>query len=335
MAEPFNNVDNVRKTYFINEGERNVGDPSEDAGKVVQLEEDGRLNEFFLRNMDVVEVLAQRPFSLVNGLKAVTLHTEGVISETEADSSFDGFAIEPFVNADWLPEHNLVTGSGTSNSYTVPAGTNRLLLVATQNDFSAAAPTLNYNGNGFTVINQANNASNVSIQYQLLGTGSAITSSLTKSRNDSHWILTIENVDQTTPVGSSINFTSGGSQSISQTHPASRFFGHQRGRTWTASNIQVISGQFIRAERTQKKSYTFTSTVGANPCGVLVEVRPAAASAKFVRVLPKGILRDLTGLTPGANYYLVGSNGENVGTLATSGSVLVAKALNSGTLTIQ
>lgn len=47
MAEPFNDIDVVRKTYFIDEGERDSGTPSNDEGKVAQLEDNGRLNDFF------------------------------------------------------------------------------------------------------------------------------------------------------------------------------------------------------------------------------------------------------------------------------------------------
>lgn len=49
MAEPFNDTDVVRKTYFINASER-AGDPADDEGKVAQLEEDGKLSPIFTRN---------------------------------------------------------------------------------------------------------------------------------------------------------------------------------------------------------------------------------------------------------------------------------------------
>ncbi len=47
MAEPFNDTDRVRKTYFINESEKSV-DPTDDEGKVVQLENDGKLSPEFI-----------------------------------------------------------------------------------------------------------------------------------------------------------------------------------------------------------------------------------------------------------------------------------------------
>lgn len=49
MAEPFNNTDVVRETYFIDESERDTGTPANDVGKVVQLEADGYLSEQFIR----------------------------------------------------------------------------------------------------------------------------------------------------------------------------------------------------------------------------------------------------------------------------------------------
>ncbi len=48
MAEPFNETDVVRKTYFINESERDTVTPANDAGKVPQLEVDGKLSGGFL-----------------------------------------------------------------------------------------------------------------------------------------------------------------------------------------------------------------------------------------------------------------------------------------------
>lgn len=50
MAEPFNETDPVRKTYFINESERDEATPANDEGKVPQLEEDGQLHPHFTRS---------------------------------------------------------------------------------------------------------------------------------------------------------------------------------------------------------------------------------------------------------------------------------------------
>lgn len=53
MAEPFNDTDAVRKSYFINDSERSV-DPTEDEGKLVQLESDGRFSTAFVKRWDLI-----------------------------------------------------------------------------------------------------------------------------------------------------------------------------------------------------------------------------------------------------------------------------------------
>ena len=75
MAEPFNNIDTVRKTYFINESERSV-DPADDAGKVPQLEADGKISGKFLREANIVPYTASGTWTKPNGLRYIIV--EGV-----------------------------------------------------------------------------------------------------------------------------------------------------------------------------------------------------------------------------------------------------------------
>ena len=49
MASPFNPDEVIKDEYFINESERNAADPSQDEGKLPQLEDDGSLSHLFFR----------------------------------------------------------------------------------------------------------------------------------------------------------------------------------------------------------------------------------------------------------------------------------------------
>lgn len=51
MALPFDETNPVRKTYFIDESERDVVTPANDAGKVPQLSSDGKLDGSFFRSV--------------------------------------------------------------------------------------------------------------------------------------------------------------------------------------------------------------------------------------------------------------------------------------------
>lgn len=77
MAEPFNNVDTVRKTYFINESERDAITPANDAGKLPQLESDGKISEEFLRPIQIVDFSTSGTWTKPANLKKIFVQAWG------------------------------------------------------------------------------------------------------------------------------------------------------------------------------------------------------------------------------------------------------------------
>ncbi|MGR3504906.1 MAG: hypothetical protein ACU0B7_03435 [Paracoccaceae bacterium] len=75
MANPFNESDPVRKTYFINESERSV-DPADDVGKVVQLEADGKIDGSFLRASKIEKFTSSGTWTKDEGLQYIIVEVQ-------------------------------------------------------------------------------------------------------------------------------------------------------------------------------------------------------------------------------------------------------------------
>lgn len=148
MALPFNDIDPVRKTYFINESERSV-DPADDAGKVVQLEGDGFVSEAFINfersilqnsspSVESSQTTIQssgattsHPITMPSGIAAGDLllvcFTTGEITTTHTPS------------AGWVLLNSQVTGSHRGSIYAkVATGSDTLTITTSSGSESAA-----------------------------------------------------------------------------------------------------------------------------------------------------------------------------------------------------
>ena len=99
MASPFNPDEVIKDEYFINDSERNVADPSQDEGKLPQLENTGRLSKQFIPL--TMEVVTNSQVSIdQNSTTDVTYnHNLGKVpTRISADNSHIGPSIGSWVN---------------------------------------------------------------------------------------------------------------------------------------------------------------------------------------------------------------------------------------------
>lgn len=93
MAAPFDDINAVRKTYFINESERSV-DPADDAGKLVQLEANGKISKEFLSLSTVIEFTDSDTYTPNAAAQFILIEAVGAgASGAAANASADGSAV--------------------------------------------------------------------------------------------------------------------------------------------------------------------------------------------------------------------------------------------------
>ncbi len=124
---------------------------------------------------------------------------------------------------------SISTGSSNSFSHTVPAGSDRLLVVSVMTGSEQSTTSVTYNSNPMTpavAADYSSDGSQVSVFYQLLGSGSAITANVSISFTGSNpnpsvgLAYNYNGVDQSSPIGvtasnTAANCSSGSGVSVS------------------------------------------------------------------------------------------------------------------------
>ncbi|MBA4307001.1 MAG: hypothetical protein C0429_09730 [Sphingopyxis sp.] len=355
MAEPFNETDVVRKTYFKQIAERSV-DPTDDAGHVPQLETDGYLSKEWVRFVEQMTT-----FDIMNGTStpvAVAISTGGFVTTADADvtqlASFMGFVKSDESANSLLPTflngygENIPTGNSTV-SFTANAGTDRYLVVFLRHASGIAQPTtMSWNGTSLTKIREVTiGGDTFSVWGAPIGTsGSSQASSISMAGggtvgNSIRYInaMVYSTVNQATPFSNDNGGTGSTSAStgvITAGQGRALFVGavgsdgspSLTGMTSRVSNSsRVISGDQAGYSGA---TFSFGGSADTKALGISLN---SSLTPSDVELFYTEIVDGFSGLTPGATYYLSNTAGA-ISTSPGTNSVRIGKAISATALLI-
>ena len=360
MAAPFDDVNVVRKTYFIDETERAeaLGD---DMGKVAQLGEGGRFHPTFLPSgFELARLLPTYDSFDASSLAVPVCIEPSENSAIRADANvagqdaFIGFA-KANINA--IPVHYTTSGSGTF-SITIPAGEDLYLAVFAYIAGTGGSPALpsavSWNGVSLDVLqSQSGTNAKSAVFGKQIGTLLSDTTEnivpigFSGSIKAIH-VYVLSNVDQTTPVADSDKgLTNSGSSavtpSLTQALPASRYLAGAATNAG-ALNALLIGGvpaeELVGVDRFKTGSLQLTAdanvsatTDGGSNSIYVLGVCLNAANPINVTIQHSGVVGGFTDLIPGERYYVSNTIGEISATSGTT-EILVGKALSATELLI-
>lgn len=366
MAEPFNEIDPVRKTFFIDETERSV-DPADDAGFVPQLGLDGFISTDFIRYARRHSLYAALDGSTTP--KAVKVNSAGVIVPSDANTTvrnrFLGFIKENIAVHSTLPtflnsSYFLFTTTAVQRTYTANAGNNRAIVLTIFHSATNTLPTsVTWNGISFSKIEGISwEGGNQLADVWIAAIGDS-------ASNETHDIImaggstdasnsrrivgsTYSNVDQSDPAGGTSEASNTGATSITIPNCL-----HEQGYGVFYSVIMGVNSRIVMTTPTPNgggpgspyydircgQATGMTNEVGAAAtstfdelAGIVVALNasgtPSEALVEF-----SGIVNGFTNLTPNEPYYLSDTEGLISLTPGTT-NVRVGKAISATELLI-
>lgn len=342
MAEPFNNTDPVRDTYFINESERNTGDPSQDEGKVPQLESNGKLsNEFIFEGF-----FGNTGEDFDAGPHAIAVDSDGLFAKSSAldFAKFHGFTFKP----NTVPELTVLAsgsqGGGTNPSFTVPAGENRAIFLFCRKTFSTL-DGISWNGISGTLIKYDANVDRAYAYVIPVGdavtdeTFDIITSTSGVSSSDEYLFFAVNGVDQSTPTVSEV---SNPGNTISQTKTYQNLVLFVSANSYTSVDndsrmtlvVERVACGVAIAERggISDKTFSFSASNDLSTIGFCIN--PAEENTEEMEILNSRVVGGFTGLIPGADYYLSDTRGQ-ISTTPGTTSVKIGVAVSETQLYIK
>lgn len=356
MGAPFDPDTTFKAENVINLSERDAT-PSNDAGKLVQLEDDGYLSKQWLRFVQQLTT-----FDVMDGSttpKAAVLSPNGNVTLADANvtgrDSFIGFVKSDESGNTLIPSYLATSGDGGSfanstrtASITVPAGSDVYLVVNIVSFTTATFPTsVEWDGTAMTKLGEVTSgpnsmtvwglalgdvASNTTANIELIGG--------TTPGNNTHGYAAAAyvDVDQTTPVSSgSFDSSSGvnpGTSEISAAQGYALFIGASCDASLDSPVTVRQSG--LNSSAIGDVSGRFGLSIGAGSgTDVLVAgfALNSAQTPNDVDVFYTDIVDGFSGLTPGETYYLSDTEGE-ISTTPGTTSVRIGKAISATELLI-
>ncbi len=335
----------IDESDFIKQSERNV-DRSLDFGKTIKFEEDGYIHSDFVRTKYELTT-----FDHMNGEAVpvpIFINSDGTLLRSSAASGSSrqkchGFYLGPDTLLE-LPRYFAGTESASSTfSLTVPAGTNRYLLVFTYHSGAAAAPTaVSWNGTSLTKIeDDISTNAGVTLWTLPLGSGVEVTANVVVTGGagtfKSHQALVYENVHQTLGIADSavanINGSPVSTPSLTAVDLFSTFVygGVTQGATITLSIANTIERQNL-SNRARTGDFALignsVATVSGSTQTAVVGAALRAASAAIADIILDRVVPGFTGLTPGASYFVSNATGQ-ISTTPGTLSIPVGVALSA------
>lgn len=324
-----------------------------DAGKGIKTDADGLLDPSFLR---AYRTIRKGSYALIDGSstpKAVCMISGGMIALADADGGstfqkFLGFVKEAL--AGFFPGWTYTnSNTGGTESLTIPAGQNLLLVVAAAEYASGSLPTgYTFNGVAMTAsVQQGSDTATGRFWYLPLGTlASPLTANLVRTGGSisNQVALVYNNVDQSSPVSATQSATNGSDPSI--TIPGS--YGTVVVACGGGNPVSVSnSGYTSRATSGSagvKEIGEYSAAGGANTITwgnggaatwmiALALNTVSGGTPPEVDVYYEGIIDGFSGLTPGSDYFVQNTAGA-IGTSAGSNTIKCGKAISATELLI-
>lgn len=356
MADPFDNVNPVRETYFINNSERDTGTPANDAGKVAQLESDGKIHRDFLP-------FSRRfsTFEAMNGSttpQAVLLSADGTLLLSDANvtgrQAFFGFMKGNQVSVDPASIGTPVSSSAGTTSFTAAAGNNRVILIFAavgDNSGSATLPTaFTWNGQSFTSIAVVNSNTNCKMQLWALAIGDSASSQTfnivrtggSGANTNTFHAICVDKVNQTAPANvtaASVNATGNATASLVPTQYYGKTIISAYSRTGT-SNIttsgatDIIAGGSIETDIvTNNGSVSLAGGSGSSE-NAIIGIALNGVNTSQYDISFDNVVSGFSGLTIGAKYYVSDTAGA-IQTTPGTVSILVGTAISATEILIK
>lgn len=340
----------VSRSSVINESGRNAT-PSVDVDKLVKLEADGYLSANFVRQK--IALTTFETFNITTPTPAM-INSDGTILRSSAAASSGRQKFHGFINnidtTALLPRY---VGGSESNSntfsLTVPAGTNRYLLVFSyQTGSGVVQPTaMTWNGSALTRLTTTGTPNSfVEVWGLALGTGASTTANVVVSSAAgsfvSHQAVVYDNVRQVSSiadsdVAASASVSTLSTPSLTAVDPFSLFvYGGTSsvdvtlaiGSTTLRQNSSQVANRARTGDFSLLGNSVATVTTGSSAAIALSGIVLRAAAAIAVDLNLDRVVGGFTGLTPGANYFVSNTTGQ-ISTSAGTLSIPVGIALTA------
>lgn len=249
-----------------------------------------------------------------------------------------------FTTAGFIAPLDYEEVNSATYSYTLPAGTNRCLMVSTVDNSGGTSATASWDGNALTTIaNQTGDNEYCYAGYYMVGTSASdTTANITLSGNwDRALVIVYEDVDQSTGIGTTNSASVARTASLSLTPSVSGsrivWFGGTNNVTGTVAfaltgctQLLNVNNWNIVAEEASFSTSSVSATAGGSNYGTcaMIGVELIAPTGSTVDVQTTGVLSGFTGLTVGEEYYLTDTDG-GYGTTAGTNTLLIGKALST------
>lgn len=361
MADPFNETDAVRAEWFKQHGERSAT-KSDDAGHIPQLEPDGYLHGGFVRHR--YDVPTFFPVDASATPQAVLIDTDGTLLLGKADittrAKFAGFLFEDYSGQ--TPAEALTRDEFTNSgqSFTLDAGTDRVLYVTFLFTTTSGAPTMpdtvEWNGHTLTKVPGSEVTTTdvgIAVWRYIAGddvsseTGNLVYSGQSGTNLIQHvFVDPYQYVDQASPEDDVDTSTDGGGSSIDTAVTAGQSYSmaihavaNRSGNAITldpnftqrqlGDTSRVFGDGYLTVA--EAKTLTDTYSAGSNTAAVTILLKNSVSTE--AKLIYGGILPGFSGLTPGIEYYLSDTAGA-ISTTPGSTEVRVGKAVSPTELLI-
>lgn len=319
-----------------------------DAGKGIKTDADGLLDPSFLRAYRTMRKGSAAAIDGSTTPKAVCMLSDGTITQADADGGstqkFIGFVKEAL--AGFFPgfEYGLSSNSSTQ-SLTIPAGSNLMLIVAVGEYSSGSLPSgFTFNGVAMTAsISQGSDTATGKFWYLPLGTlASPLTANLvyTGGIYDSYFAAVYDNVDQASPLQTTQVATNGTDPTVSLSGYQTVVVACGGGNSVSVSNSGFTSrytsggaGLKLFGDYQANGSHTLVWGAGAAIWMLALGLRTASGTPQQCDVYYSGIIDGFSGLTPGSDYYVQNTAGA-IGTSAGTTTIKCGKAVSATELLI-
>lgn len=349
-------------TDFITLAERNAT-PALDSGRVAQLEADGFLDSAFIRFSKLLPT-----FEPINGAStpvAVMLDPTGSITRAQANNNdideFHGFVKNDYSAQTPAAFLNGAAYTASGGSFTVNAGTSRVLYIQFSFENVTGAPTMptavSWNGSALTqVASITSNRTGISIWRLVLGTsasgttGTIVFSGHTATAQLDVFAAVYQFVDQTTPeLATDTTVTTGSTTSITDdVTPTQAYTLVIAGFSTDLTGAPTLDGRltirqsnttsfrnyqsdgYVRGSAAKQIVAAYSSSASLQT-SLAVVLKNAVSTAAVVHMM--GVIGGFTGLTPGAKYYLSNTIGA-ISTTPGTTSIYLGKAVSATELLI-
>lgn len=326
----------------INESKRSV-DPTDDAGRLVQLESNGKLsNEFIFEGF-----FGNTREHFDAGPHAIAVDSDGLFAKSSAldFAKFHGFTLKPNTVPGLTVLASGSQGSSGNPSFTVPAGENRAIFVFSRKIGFTSLDGVSWNSITGTLITQATNVDRAFAYVIPVGdsvtdeTYNIILSTSGTTTGDEYLFFAVNGVDQSTPtVSQAVN----PGNTISQTKTFQKLVLFVSANSYTsAANDSRMTLVVARSEcgvaiaesgGISDKTFSFSASSSLSTIGFCIN--PAEENTEEMEILNSTVVGGFTGLTPGADYYLSDTRGQ-ISTTPGTTSVKIGVAVSETQLFIK